>query len=60
VRASQAKTPNGFGVWPETAIRLTHRNPSVTWKPRWLLWLEARQRTSFAVQQQRFDTDKQC
>ena len=28
-------------VWPETAIRLTHRIPSRnTRKPRWLLWLE--------------------
>jgi hypothetical protein len=26
-------------VWPETAIRLTHRTPSRR-KPRWLLWLE--------------------
>jgi hypothetical protein len=30
-----------FGVWPETAIHLSHRIPSpYVWKPRWLLWLE--------------------
>jgi len=51
-----------FGVWPETAIRLT-LPPAILparLEAAWLLWLEARHRTSLAVQQQGFDYRQQC
>ena len=46
----------GFGQRLRFALSIAN----LLLKPRWLLWLEARQRTRLAVQQQRFDVFKTC